>query len=895
MANDNNVNIGVELNTRSAVKSLNDFKQLLKKSFGKSDAPVEMEKVKRELAEATKEVTKLSNEYKKFAVDAKRSPGVKNLARELDTARTKLSKLTSEYNATVDGNPTNKKIKGLQKDLATAESTTAKLQEHYNQIVQGQFTSKGVTDAQKNLANLKKEAEKLEEKLEKAKIKFAELVNKSGGMTEEQYMDRSVTVNGKEFHVDSAGNELKAVKFGDKYFNEADAATAKIKTLYNEIQTLTNKLSDANQAVNAASSNIFVKMGEEADQATAELNSAISNTNSINNQLLSAQQAQEQELKTATNYVAELNSEFNIKKDAEITAAANAVKDAETKVTQLTNRLKELQKQGKKSHHLADAFENARIRGERLIGMMKRMTIRLLFYQTFGKAIRSTVDYIKQAVNADNELSRSVNILRGNILTAFQQIYTFLRPIIMAIIGLLNLLTGIFNKFMSLLTGKSVKSSQAAAKSMYNLGKATGSAGKEAKKTLASFDELIQIGDKSQPASGGGDAGAAPPEFVDPEQFKLSEDIQEALKAIAGLLGYILAGIILIKGALGFLGGLVTLLQYIGKILANFGTNGPLATIAGILLIIAGALVLVENYSDAWMNGLDWENFAGVLAGLGMIIGGLVLVFGQIVLPIALVGAGIAAIVLSVHDMIKQGPTLKNQLMLFIGLIATVTGLIMGGHAALGLIIAIIGAAILIAGNFGDQWSNIMQHVGQIVEGFVKLVKDLINGDYKAAWEDAKDILKGFANLGIDIFEGLVKAAIKAVNKIISAINSIKFGPVPDWVPIVGGKEFSFNLKEISTSWSLPRFAQGAVIPPNKEFMAVLGDQKHGTNIETPLDTMIQAFNTALDSRGNSQNINIRFDGNLAQLARILKPYLDDDDVRQGTRRSNGLIVGGSY
>lgn len=233
--------------------------------------------------------------------------------------------------------------------------------------------------------------------------------------------------------------------------------------------------------------------------------------------------------------------------------------------------------------------------------------------------------------------------------------------------------------------------------------------------------------------------------------------------------------------------------------------------------------------------------------------------------------------------------------MLFIGLITTVTGLIMGGHAALGLIIAIIGAAILIAGNFGDQWSNIMEHVGQIVQGFVKLVGDLINGDYKAAWEDAKDILKGFANLGIDIFEGLVKAAIKAVNKIISAINSIKFGPVPDWVPIVGGKEFSFNLKEISTSWSLPRFAQGAVIPPNKEFMAILGDQKYGTNIETPLDTMIQAFTTALDSRGNSQTINIRFDGSLAQLARVLKPYIEDDDTRQGRRSSNGLIVGGSY
>ena len=76
--------------------------------------------------------------------------------------------------------------------------------------------------------------------------------------------------------------------------------------------------------------------------------------------------------------------------------------------------------------------------------------------------------------------------------------------------------------------------------------------------------------------------------------------------------------------------------------------------------------------------------------------------------------------------------------------------------------------------------------------------------------------------------------------------------------------------------------------------MAVLGDQKYGTNIETPLDTMIQAFTEALDSRG-AQTVNIKFEGNLAQLARVLKPYLDDDDIRQGTRRSNGLIVGGSY
>ena len=77
--------------------------------------------------------------------------------------------------------------------------------------------------------------------------------------------------------------------------------------------------------------------------------------------------------------------------------------------------------------------------------------------------------------------------------------------------------------------------------------------------------------------------------------------------------------------------------------------------------------------------------------------------------------------------------------------------------------------------------------------------------------------------------------------------------------------------------------------------MAVLGDQKHGTNIETPLETMIQAFNAALDGRDNSQNININFTGSLAEVARLLKPQIDNETTRQGKRSSNGLIVGGNY
>ena len=60
----------------------------------------------------------------------------------------------------------------------------------------------------------------------------------------------------------------------------------------------------------------------------------------------------------------------------------------------------------------------------------------------------------------------------------------------------------------------------------------------------------------------------------------------------------------------------------------------------------------------------------------------------------------------------------------------------------------------------------------------------------------------------------------------------------------------AFDKTKILSGINIPPLAKGAVIPPNKEFLALLGDQKHGTNIETPLSTMKQAFLEALDEGG---------------------------------------------
>lgn len=84
--------------------------------------------------------------------------------------------------------------------------------------------------------------------------------------------------------------------------------------------------------------------------------------------------------------------------------------------------------------------------------------------------------------------------------------------------------------------------------------------------------------------------------------------------------------------------------------------------------------------------------------------------------------------------------------------------------------------------------------------------------------------------------------------------------------------------------YSVPALATGAVIPPNAPFMAVLGDQRHGTNIEAPLSTIEQALDNVLSRRGGNgkTEVTIKFNGDLAGLARLLKPEIDKESSRIG-------------
>lgn len=183
---------------------------------------------------------------------------------------------------------------------------------------------------------------------------------------------------------------------------------------------------------------------------------------------------------------------------------------------------------------------------------------------------------------------------------------------------------------------------------------------------------------------------------------------------------------------------------------------------------------------------------------------------------------------------------------------------------------------------YGKLVSDLYNSVKQILGGIITFISGVFTGDWDKAWEGVKQIFKGIWNGIVSILEGAVNLIIGGINWMIRQLNKIQI-KAPDWL---GGGTIGFNIPAISTV-SIPRLAQGTVIPPNREFLAVLGDQKNGTNVEAPLETIKQAVAEVLSQNGSGEEITIKFTGDLATLARVLTPEI----TRQQRRTQRALGV----
>lgn len=346
-----------------------------------------------------------------------------------------------------------------------------------------------------------------------------------------------------------------------------------------------------------------------------------------------------------------------------------------------------------------------------------------------------------------------------------------------------------------------------------------------------------------------------------------------------------------LKGPIGAVTAVVSgALLAVGAILAFSGANIPL----GIGLMVAGAAGLAATAAVNW--GTIMDKLRGPVGKVTAIVSGALLALGAVLtfsganLPIGIGlmvagAAGLATTIAANWNTIQtklQGPlgavtAMVGAALLVLGVVLLFTGA--GIPLGLGMIAA---GGVSLAAAIAPNWNYITQKVKECWENIKKFWEKNIAPVFTAEWWGnlAKNALNGF----IGVFEGAINGIIDGVNWLISCLNRIHVD-IPSWVPIIGGQSFGVNIPPVDYV-SLPRLAQGAVIPPNREFLAVLGDQKSGTNIETPLSTMVQAFKQAMTETGvaGSRQMTVIFQLDRRELGRTIYQLNNEETQRVGVK-----------
>ena len=534
------------------------------------------------------------------------------------------------------------------------------------------------------------------------------------------------------------------------------------------------------------------------------------------------------------------------------------------------------------------------------------------------KVFQTISNHVKAAAAQNSEYSKSVSELNGAWATFAQLVIPIMTRVNDVITKVIYTITALIAK----LTGNSLSALKGTAKNANDAAKATTKLAK-AQKQLAGFDEMNKLEDSS--SSGGAGAGSVDFNTDTSAIEKYLNDIEAIASAAALGLGLVLtltgnpalgiplmalgaAGIVdavmvnwnslsepmqtAIQGVLAALSGAFLTL---GAIFAFSGFNVPL----GIGLMALGAAGLATVAAINW-NGMP-ANISKIVGDIMTVVGAGLLTVGAMLalsganIPLGLGLLAVGALSLGTAAAVNWSGlsnTVKNTvgtIAKYVGAALLTIGILLAASTVnipLGLALVAAGATSLVAAKapnwaqLGTRVSGVLGEIGLIAGGALSVIGLilLISGNlplglalliaglgssYAAVkWSDSPLIsnVKGTLNNILTYFESFINKIITGINWLVDRFNSIRFD-VPDWVPGIGGKRIGFSIAHVG-SVSLPRLAEGAVIPANREFLAVLGDQKHGTNIETPLATMIEAFETALGNYGGGDvTIPIYLDG----------------------------------
>lgn len=582
--------------------------------------------------------------------------------------------------------------------------------------------------------------------------------------------------------------------------------------------------------------------------------------------------------------------------------------------------------------------------GRRLAGIVSGA----LVFNLISSALRSVVNVMGTTIAKTNGVSTALGKLKGAAATAAAGLASALSP---AIIGLLNLLTSLINGFLrllSLLTGKSISSMKQTAKGINAVGSAAGSTSKQAdkaKRSLAGFDEIERL-DAKTGSSGGANynfdhiasplggitdklknfwstfqtllapsvaAWSAAWEQIRNAASAVWPEVQQAALAfwnegLSPLLTYLSGtfapGVInaFSEAFAPIVGGVASTAIYVLADLftwaCGIGTdaiNGVLIPALDLLLqiwqdLMSGIKTAWDTYGQPLMDGVilafqNLEDLATLLweTIVKPILQNLISVLQQLwsshLKPlwddILLLVASVANCLLDLWNNLLA-PVAKWIIATFgpafaevFNAIADVVGVAVGAIAdAIDLAVVVLrGLTDFLSAVFRGNWDAAWQAIGNTVN---------------TVWDKMTNAIKTAVNGIIGFINRMISAVVTGINAVINALNGLSFD-LPD---IFGGGHVGFNISTL-TAPQIPYLAQGAVIPANREFLAVLGDQNHGTNVEAPLDTIKQAVAEVMEDLQAGQMAG--FEAVVSVLREILSAVygieLTDEDVGRAVQR----------
>lgn len=441
---------------------------------------------------------------------------------------------------------------------------------------------------------------------------------------------------------------------------------------------------------------------------------------------------------------------------------------------------------------------------------------KVFIFTLIAKALRAMRSVLLNTINADKQMSASLAQIRGNLLTAFAPIYSFVLPAIRTLLSWLAKLTAVISSVFGAIFGQTASQAQANAKALYQQANATSAAGdaaEKAKRQLSGLDEMNRWESNDSSGGGSGGGGSAAPDFSGVSQVKLPDNVQAGLTKIGEALRSIIESLKRIWDS--------PVVQFVVKTVLYVAMQR-------IAWILSSVGLVLEGIADI-LDGNVWEGIKKV--GLGLL-------------------------------------DLMNPI---------------GG----------------LQDGFKSLWEKVASGALSAWEGIknaFKSVPEWFQGKFRDAWQKVKDVFSAGGRIWSGIKEGIENTFRTVVNAIIRGMNTIiavPFNKINSMLNTIRNAHF-LGISPFQNMWGvnplpvpqIPMLARGAVIPANRQFLAVLGDQRNGNNLEAPESLLRQIVREEAGSAGSRYEFIARLDRRV-----LFDEVITEAKLRKGQTGKNPLVA----